>query len=60
MKVLSVFGAILVLTLASASFACTTLIVTKSASVDGSMIVAHSDDNDLADQRIVYVPARDH
>jgi len=24
------------------------------------MIVAHSDDNDLADQRIVYVPARDH
>ncbi|WP_349680392.1 dipeptidase [Mesotoga sp. UBA5557] len=57
---MSVFGAILVLTLASASFACTTLIVTKGASVDGSMIVAHSDDNDLADQRIVYVPARDH
>ncbi|MDD3681669.1 MAG: C69 family dipeptidase, partial [Mesotoga sp.] len=38
------------------SFACTTLIVTKGASADGSMIVAHSDDNDLADQRIVYVP----
>lgn len=39
--------------------ACTTTIITKGASVDGSVMVSHSDDNDLMDQRIVYVPARD-
>jgi hypothetical protein len=40
---------------------CTTMIITKGATVDGSMIVTHSDDNDeLANQRIVYVPAQDH
>lgn len=39
---------------------CTTMIITKGATVDGSMIVTHSDDNELADQRIVYVPAQDH
>lgn len=39
---------------------CTTMIVTKGATIDGSMIVAHSDDNELADQRIIHVPARDH
>ncbi len=42
------------------AFACTTLIVTTGATIDGSMIVAHSDDNDLIDQRIIYVPAMDH
>ena len=38
---------------------CTTMIVTPGASKDGSMLVSHSDDNDLGDQSIVYVPARD-
>ncbi|MBU0672754.1 MAG: C69 family dipeptidase [Candidatus Margulisbacteria bacterium] len=40
--------------------ACTTMIVGKGATVDGSIIVAHSDDDELMDQRIVYVPAMDH
>jgi dipeptidase len=35
------------------------MIVTKGASADGSVFVAHSDDNELDDQSIVYVPARD-
>ncbi len=40
--------------------ACTTILVTKGATTDGSMIVAHSDDDELGDQRIIYVPAMDH
>ncbi|MDR2604655.1 MAG: C69 family dipeptidase [Desulfovibrio sp.] len=39
--------------------ACTTMIVTPGAAADGSAMVSHSDDNDLMDQSIVYVPARD-
>ena len=38
--------------------ACTTIAVTKGASVDGSVLVAHSDDGEMMDARIVYVPAR--
>jgi dipeptidase len=34
---------------------CTTMIVGKNATVDGSVIVAHSDD-DVADERVIYVP----
>lgn len=45
---------------ASPIFACTTMIVGKDASKDGSVFVAHSDDDELLDQRIVYVPAMDH
>jgi len=39
--------------------ACTTMVFTPGATVDGSMIVTHSDDNEMSDQRFVYVPARD-
>jgi len=40
------------------AWACTTMIVTKGASADGSMMVAHSDDDELGDQRLILVPAR--
>lgn len=40
--------------------ACTTILITNGATKDGSMIVAHSDDDELGDQRIIYVPAMDH
>ncbi len=39
---------------------CTTMIITKGATVDGSMMVTHSDDNELSDQRIVRIPAQDY
>lgn len=39
---------------------CTTMIITKGATADGSTMVTHSDDNELSDQRIIYVPAQDH
>jgi dipeptidase len=35
------------------------MIITKGAA-DGSMMVSHSDDDELSDQRIIYVPAQDH
>ena len=40
--------------------ACTTMLITKGASADGSVMVAHSDDGELNDQRLVYVPSADH
>ena len=40
------------------AFACTTMIAGKQATTDGSVIVAHSDD-DVSDIRVIYVPARD-
>jgi len=36
------------------------LLATKGATKDGSVIVAHSDDNELGDQRIIYVPAANY
>lgn len=42
------------------AFPCTTFLITKGATSDGSVLVGHSDDNDRGDQRIVYVPAKDH
>ena len=39
---------------------CTTMIITKGACADGAMRVTHSDDNELSDQRLIYVPAMDH
>ena len=40
------------------ALACTTMIVTPGASADGSMMVTHSDDDELGDQRLIFVPAR--
>ncbi|WP_018123229.1 dipeptidase [Desulfovibrio oxyclinae] len=37
--------------------ACTTMIITKGASADGSAMVAHSDDDELGDQRLIRVPS---
>ena len=37
---------------------CTTMIVGKNATVDGSVIIAHSDD-DVSDARIIFVPGKD-
>ena len=42
------------------AFSCTAFVVTKSASKNGSILTAHTDDNELGDQRIIYVPASDH
>jgi dipeptidase len=39
---------------------CTTMIITRGATADGSMVVAHSDDDELSDQRVIRVPAGDH
>ena len=39
------------------ALACTTMIMTKGASADGSMVVTHSDDDELADQRLINVPS---
>lgn len=38
---------------------CTTIAIGKMATVDGSVIIAHSDD-DVSDERLIYVPAADH
>ena len=49
----------LLLSCRNAGAHCTTIIVTKGASEDGSVLVAHSDDAHLSDAAIVHVPARD-
>lgn len=55
-----VFATALLMLLATSATAlcCTTMIITKGASADGSMMVAHSDDDELGDQRFILVPAR--
>jgi len=39
---------------------CTTMIFTRSDCADGAMRVTHSDDNELSDQRMIFVPAQTH
>lgn len=39
---------------------CTTAIFTRGTIVDDSTLVTHSDDDELGDQRIIFVPAQDH
>ena len=39
---------------------CTTMIFGRKATADRSLIVTHSDDDELSDQRVVRVPAMDH
>lgn len=43
---------------ASLALACTTMIITPGASKDGSMMVTHSDDDELGDQRLIFVPSK--
>ncbi|MFH1387215.1 MAG: C69 family dipeptidase [bacterium] len=45
--------------LLSPVLACTTILVGKDASKDGSVMVSHSDDG-LGDGRLIYVPAKQH
>ena len=40
--------------------ACTIMLVTKGASADGSIFVAHSNDGFGGDPNVVYVPAKNH
>ena len=39
---------------------CTIVLVTKGASADGSVMVAHSDDGFGGDTNVVFVPAKNH
>jgi len=50
---------VLIISYGLESIACTTMIITKGASADGSMMVSHSDDDELGDQRIIRVPSID-
>ena len=45
---------------ASSAEACTTTIVTRGASAEGTVYVTHSNDAFESDPNIVYVPAKDH
>lgn len=57
-QAVSLLAWVLCTAVAVGSPACTTMIVTKGASADGSMMVAHSDDDELGDQRMLFVPPR--
>ena len=61
-KIVAVFAVGIVVAAVSSAIpaaeACTTTIVTKGASADGSAYVTHSNDSFSSDPSIVYVPAR--
>ena len=44
----------------NSSSACTSMIITKGASADGSLYITHSNDGYTGDTSVVYVPAADH
>ncbi len=57
----AIYSFLLTLAISSqASYACTTMIITKGASADGSLYVTHSNDGYTGDTSVVYVPAADH
>ena len=60
MKKLFIIFAVTSLLSLSSLIACTTMIITKGATTDGSVFVAHSDDSEMFDNRLVHVPARDY
>jgi dipeptidase len=60
MKNLLVYICLAFVVISYHSHACTTMIITKGASADGTTIVAHSDDNEMQDERVVLIPAQDH
>lgn len=39
---------------------CTTMILTPGATENGTMVVTHSGDDDMGDQRVIAVPAAEH
>ena len=51
---------VLLLAAAMIAFSCTTIIVTKGASADGSVMVTHTADCGSCDFRIIKVPAKDY
>jgi dipeptidase len=55
----SILVIVLVLSLATPAYNCTTTITGKDASVDGSVMVSHTDDG-MGDARLIFVPAMDH